>query len=239
MTTAHASFRSSASLLALGHPWPRLAYQTYGIKVGNRWSPSSGRQPARPVLRHRPRHDRRHVAAVPRRRRPRIRHVAGRGTASVSAQFVGFTSAEPGRRGHQNTLGFLSRPDLDRVLGSTSFLFDDATGEILEADIFFNSAFPWSVSSSGETGKFDLESIILHETGHLFGLGHSALGETELHRRRRPPRHRRRRGDVPDRVLARQRQGPHAVAPTTSPGCRRSTRGRASTTETRAASPAG
>ncbi len=39
---------------------------------------------------------------------------------------------------------------------------------------------PWSVAPAGEAGKYDLESIILHETGHLFGLGHSALGETEL-----------------------------------------------------------
>jgi hypothetical protein len=66
------------------------------------------------------------------------------------------------------------------VLGATTFLIDRVTGEIVESDIFFNSAFPWSVAANGEGGRFDLESIVLHETGHLFGLGHSALGETEL-----------------------------------------------------------
>jgi len=105
---------------------------------------------------------------------------AGVTSATVSSQFAGLTSANPDDEDGQNTLGFETRADLERVLGSTNFLFDDATGEIIEADIFFNAAFPWSVATGGESGKFDLESIILHETGHLFGLGHSGLGETEL-----------------------------------------------------------
>jgi len=101
-------------------------------------------------------------------------------SARVSAEFVGFTSAEPFEEDDMNVLGFQDRPDLDRVLGSTTFLIDTTDGRILESDIFFNAAFPWSVSSGGESGRFDLESIVLHETGHLFGLGHSALGETEI-----------------------------------------------------------
>jgi len=102
----------------------------------------------------------------------------GVSTARVSAEFVGFTPADPFDDDGMSTLGFLSRPDLDRVLGATDYLINTTTGEIVESDIFFNSAFPWSVS--GESGRFDLESIVLHETGHLFGLGHSAIGETEL-----------------------------------------------------------
>src|SRR4029079_10326121 len=45
---------------------------------------------------------------------------------------------------------------------------------------FFNSAFPWSVAAAGESGRYDLESIALHEIGHFSGLRHSALGEPEL-----------------------------------------------------------
>ena len=40
--------------------------------------------------------------------------------------------------------------------------------------------FTWSTSDAGVSGRFDVESIALHEIGHLFGLSHSALGETEL-----------------------------------------------------------
>ncbi len=66
------------------------------------------------------------------------------------------------------------------MLASTSFLVDVATGAILESDIFFNSAFQWSTSPNGQAGRYDLETIALHEIGHLSGLGHSALGETEI-----------------------------------------------------------
>jgi len=101
-------------------------------------------------------------------------------TSSISYQFAGLTAARPGQDDGLSTLGFQSRPDLDRVLASTSFLVDASTGALLESDIFFNSTFAWSVAAAGEANKFDLESIALHEIGHLSGLGHSALGETEL-----------------------------------------------------------
>ena len=101
-------------------------------------------------------------------------------TASITYQLAGVTSASPGQDDGSSVLGFQSRPDLDRVLASTSFLIDSSTGALIESDIFFNSAFPWSVASAGEPNRFDLESIALHEIGHFSGLGHSALGETEL-----------------------------------------------------------
>jgi hypothetical protein len=101
-------------------------------------------------------------------------------TASITYQLAGLTSASPGSDDGASVLGFRMRPDLDRVLAQTSFLVDSSTGALVESDIFFNSAFPWSVAAAGEAGRYDLESIALHEIGHFSGLGHSALGETEL-----------------------------------------------------------
>ena len=101
-------------------------------------------------------------------------------TADVSVQFAGLTGAGLFLGDGVSTIGFVDRADQGRVLGATSFLFDNLTGEIIEADIFLNSTFSWSVSASGDPDRFDVESIALHEIGHLLGLGHSALGETEL-----------------------------------------------------------
>src|SRR5262245_2989815 len=101
-------------------------------------------------------------------------------SAAIHSQFQAFTIAPPGVPDGRTTFGFLDRPDLDRVLGATRFLLDSTTGEIREADVYFNTRFNWSVAPGGEAGRIDLESIALHEIGHLLGLGHSALGETEM-----------------------------------------------------------
>ncbi|HEY7475537.1 MAG TPA: matrixin family metalloprotease [Vicinamibacterales bacterium] len=101
-------------------------------------------------------------------------------TATISAQFVAFTGAEPGADDQTSVIGFRSRPDLNRVLGSTSFKLDENSGAVIESDIFLNSAVDWSVAANGEPSRYDVESISVHEIGHLLGLGHSALGETEL-----------------------------------------------------------
>jgi hypothetical protein len=119
---------------------------------------------------------------------PQLRDAVGRAFASwaavpntrISSEFVGFTGASPLLGDNANVLGFTTRTDLDRVLGSTSFTVDVVSGGVVESDIFFNSAFTWSAAAAGEAGRQDIESIALHEVGHMLGLAHSMLGETEL-----------------------------------------------------------
>lgn len=98
----------------------------------------------------------------------------------VSFSDQGLTRSQPLEADGRSTIGFLDRPDQERVLGATTFLLDAATGTLIESDIYFNTRFRWSTAAGGETGAVDLESVALHELGHLLGLGHSALGETEV-----------------------------------------------------------
>ena len=166
-------------VVTLSAPSPALAYLKYGALVGGAVVDVRWRRPVPYFITER---DVTGVTAG------QLRDAVGRAfatwqavpTAAVQSQFQGYTIAPPGLPDERTTFGFLDRPDLDRVLGATSFLLDSTTGEIREADVFFNTNFSWSVAPAGEAGRIDLESIALHEIGHLFGLGHSALGETEI-----------------------------------------------------------
>ena len=115
-----------------------------------------------------------------------LRNAVGRAFATwtgaspaVVSEFGGLVTAGPGVDDGLSVIGFVPLDD-DSVLGQTSFVLDEITGEIVESDIELNSMFAWSVAPAGEAGRHDVESIVLHEVGHLLGLGHSALGETEL-----------------------------------------------------------
>jgi hypothetical protein len=42
-----------------------------------------------------------------------------------------------------------------------------------EADMAINTRYVWSVGCTAQAGAFDLQSVYLHENGHVAGLGHS------------------------------------------------------------------
>lgn len=48
-----------------------------------------------------------------------------------------------------------------------------------EADMAINTNFSWS--TNGTAGTFDLETVVLHENGHVAGLGHSEYTEAVMY----------------------------------------------------------
>ncbi len=72
-------------------------------------------------------------------------------TASIAFEFAGFTAAAPFEDDDLSVFGFENEPDMDRVLGATSFIVDVFSGTIVESDVFFNSIFPWSVCCDGRS----------------------------------------------------------------------------------------
>jgi hypothetical protein len=72
--------------------------------------------------------------------------------------------------------GPITIPGQERDLAVTISYSDANSGDVVEADTIFNSAFDWtSVGASSSAGKckrdYDLQNVATHEAGHLFGLG--------------------------------------------------------------------
>ncbi len=94
----------------------------------------------------------------------------GRTTKGTQVRSDGGCNAPDGR----NVVNFGALPA--GVLGVTC-VWSDNDGYALESDIKLNkSAFAWTTSplSASCDGLFDVQSVVTHERGHTFGLGHVA-----------------------------------------------------------------
>lgn len=83
----------------------------------------------------------------------------------------------------QNSIGWvrsswrsLSFHPPSNALAVTLLSFDQSTGKIAEADIFFNAeSFRWAVvDSPSESSYIDVQNIATHEIGHFLGVDHSS-----------------------------------------------------------------
>ncbi|MFT7582240.1 MAG: hypothetical protein ACI9MR_003922 [Myxococcota bacterium] len=63
----------------------------------------------------------------------------------------------------------------------TLLAHDKVSGQIVDADIAFNAArHTFSTELPTPAGSVDLQSVILHEVGHFFGMDHSSVGDAVM-----------------------------------------------------------
>ena len=67
----------------------------------------------------------------------------------------------------------------DNAIALTTLTIDYDTGEILDADVELNASDNQFTLSSKDV-QIDLESTVLHEAGHVLGLGHSEWGTSVM-----------------------------------------------------------
>jgi len=82
--------------------------------------------------------------------------------------FIIDRTAVPNVKDGKNTLGFILYPSASIIAGASVWTTPD--GEILEADVLFNTAFGWG-DATLNPGKMDVQNIATHELGHVLGLG--------------------------------------------------------------------
>lgn len=60
------------------------------------------------------------------------------------------------------------------ILGRTTYWYYTDSGEIVEADMMLNTLYDWAAGNTVPSGRFDVESVVLHEFGHWLSLGHDS-----------------------------------------------------------------
>jgi hypothetical protein len=98
--------------------------------------------------------------------------------ANLSFQYMGTTPVSTVGQDGLNVVTFVDNSvpiGLETVAATLSFFSVDATGSffIQEADIALSTSVGFS--TSGDPAKYDIQSVVTHEVGHLLGLNHSAL----------------------------------------------------------------
>jgi hypothetical protein len=98
--------------------------------------------------------------------------------SDIEFAYGGLTTASPSNYNDgQNTIGWVDTPNpADRFLAQAVWV--SSSGDTLAFDVRFNRDYLWAWGRS--SGRFDVETVSLHEGGHVIGLGHTTASLQEV-----------------------------------------------------------
>ena len=104
----------------------------------------------------------------------------GVASSNVNYEYQGTTPIRTAGRDGTNLITFVDDTGLGALLGTTTLaatfsFFNSVGGELVfeESDIPFNPSHV--LTTSGESDRFHIQSVMTHEVGHMLGLDHSGL----------------------------------------------------------------
>lgn len=146
----------------------RAGLRTTSSGADERWSPGSATITIDPTL----------ASATPAARDAIANAFGAWASSSASLPQLTFdASSTPGEAVQDGVNRLLFGPitlqGQETDLAVTVTYADTDTGEIIEADTIFNSAYDWTSVGSGTacSAQYDLQNVATHEAGHFFGLG--------------------------------------------------------------------